>query len=306
MPNSNNAMKKSQLILMLAFFVITSVANAQTVEFKVLATKGANEVKSGDAWLPLKTGTALKTNDEVRLGANSYLGLVSSTGKPMELKEANVYLVSDLKAKMKSGNTSSLNRFTDFILSSNSAEAKKNRLNATGAVHRGGEVMPINLHLPESQHAEILGNEALVAWSGTAPGPYIVTFRDMYDDELLKVETEETSLRLNLKDTKLAKESAIFVEIKSKNDPKLGSKKHLIKRAPLAKQQSVQNDLSGFINELSEQTALNKLIMAGFYEENDLLIDAMVSYEEAIRLAPDVPTYKEVYEEFQLRHGLRR
>jgi cytochrome c-type biogenesis protein CcmH/NrfG len=37
-----------------------------------------------------------------------------------------------------------------------------------------------------------------------------------------------------------------------------------------------------------------------------LFIDAISAYEEAIKLAPDVPYYKEAYEEFLLRHGLKK
>jgi cytochrome c-type biogenesis protein CcmH/NrfG len=60
------------------------------------------------------------------------------------------------------------------------------------------------------------------------------------------------------------------------------------------------------MGEVSEQNALNKYIMAGFYEEHNLFIDAIAAYEEAIKLAPDVPTYQEGYEEFLLRHGLKQ
>jgi cytochrome c-type biogenesis protein CcmH/NrfG len=35
------------------------------------------------------------------------------------------------------------------------------------------------------------------------------------------------------------------------------------------------------------------------------LIDAITSYEEAIKLAPDVPSFKEAYDEFLLRHGMK-
>ena len=58
------------------------------------------------------------------------------------------------------------------------------------------------------------------------------------------------------------------------------------------------------MSEVDEETALNKYILAGFYEENNLLIDALTSYEEAIELAPDVESYKEAYVEFLLRNGL--
>jgi Tfp pilus assembly protein PilF len=57
--------------------------------------------------------------------------------------------------------------------------------------------------------------------------------------------------------------------------------------------------------EVAEATALNQLILAGFYEENNLIIDAIAAYEQAIKLAPDVTSYQEAYDDFLLRQGLR-
>jgi cytochrome c-type biogenesis protein CcmH/NrfG len=64
--------------------------------------------------------------------------------------------------------------------------------------------------------------------------------------------------------------------------------------------------LNEIIGEVAEKTALNKFILAGFYEENNLFIDAIAAYEDAIKLAPDVPSYKDAYEEFLMRHGMKR
>jgi len=35
------------------------------------------------------------------------------------------------------------------------------------------------------------------------------------------------------------------------------------------------------------------------------LIDAISAYEEAIKLAPDVPFFRENYDEFLLRHNIK-
>lgn len=296
-------MKTPGLTLLLTCFI--SFAFAQDYAFKVLANKGTNEVKSGNDWLPVKTGASLKDNDELKLSPNSYMGLVHATGKPLELKEAGNYKVSELAAKIKTG-TSILTKYTDFILSSNSAEAKKNRLSATGAVDRG-ENAAIQLILPQNQHSGIYNNIALVSWVGSAaPSPFIVTIRNMFDDELSQVETPEHNFQIDLADPKFSKENALLIEVKSKTDPKQVSKQHLIKKLAPAEQESVKKSLDEIMGEVSEHTALNKFILAGFYEENNLFIDAISAYEEAIRLAPDVASYKEAYDDFLIRHGIRR
>lgn len=298
-------MKTRNLALLAAMMILSTAAFCQNYAFKVLANKGTNEVKSGDAWQPLKTGASLKAGDEVKLADNAYIGLVHSSGKPLEIKLAGSYKVNDLAAKV-GGGSSVLNKYTDFILSSNSAESKKNRLSATGAVHRG-ETYAIQLMLPENQHSGIYNNVAVINWEGTkVAGPYIVTLRNMFDDELAKIETAETSFQVDLTDPKFVKENAILVEVKAKNDPKQVSKQHLIKKLTPADEERVKTSLNEIIGEVAERTALNKFILAGFYEENNLFIDAIAAYEDAIKLSPDVPSYKEAYDEFLLRHGMKR
>ena len=204
---------------------------------------------------------------------------------------------------MKTGG-SVLTKYTDFILSSNSAEAKKNRLSATGAVDRGDN-SAIQLMLPQNQHSGIFNNKAIISWVGS-DGPYIATIRNMFDDELEQIETPESSFEIDLTDPKFSKENALLIEVKSKSDPRQVSKQHLIKKLAPADQENVKKSLGEIMGEVSEATALNKFILAGFYEENNLFIDAISAYEEAIRLAPDVTSYKEAYEDFLLRHGIKK
>jgi hypothetical protein len=298
-------MKTIKLTPFFALIMMSSFVFGQDYAFKVLANKGTNEVKSGDSWHPIKTGASLKSGDELKIGDNAYLGLVHATGKPVEIKQSGSYKVADLAAKM-TGGTSVLNKYTDFILSSNSAESKKNRLSATGAVHRG-ETSAIQLLLPENQYSGIYNDQAVVSWEGTkVAGPYVVILRNMFDDELTKFETPETDFVINLADPKLNKENAILVEVSAKSDAKQVSRQHLVKRLAPAEQENIKKSLAEIGTEVNEQTALNKFILAGFYEENNLLIDAITSYEEAIKLAPDVTTYKEAYDEFLVRRGIKK
>lgn len=299
-------MKTYKLSLIFGLLVLTSGAFAQGYAFKVLANKGMNEVKSGDSWQPLRTGATLKDSDEIKLGDNSYIGLVHSSGKPKELKAAGSYKVSVLASQIGAG-SSVLNKYTDFILSSNSAEAKKNRLSATGAVHRAVGGAGIQVLLPENQHSGIFNSTAVINWDGSSvAGPYVVTVRNMFDDELAKLETAETTIELDLNDPKYAAENAILVQVTAKADPKQESKPHLIKKLSAPEQEKIKVSLGEIMNEISEETALNKFILAGFYESNNLFIDAIAAYEDAIKLDPETPSYKEAYEEFLLRHGLKK
>ena len=257
-------------MILVGAFLASTLAFGQDYTFKVLANKGANEVKSGDTWQTVKTGSSLKSGDELKISENAYLGLVHVTGKPVELKKAGNYKVADLAKEVGSG-TSVMNKYTDFILSSNSAEAKKNRLSATGAVHRGLE--DIKVYLPENQNSGIYNNIAIINWeSDRAKGPYVVTLKNMFDDELMKIETPESSAQIDLNDQKFANESAILIEVKSKSDSKSKSEQHLIKKLSTADRDKVKKSMSTDIPAEvgASETPLSKLLMASFYEQNKL------------------------------------
>lgn len=299
-------MKTQKLALLIVVIGLSASVYGQDYTFKVLANKGSNEVKIGGSWQPLKTGASLKKDDEIKLSDNSYIGLVHVSGRPVELKKSGNYKVSELEGQMGTG-SSVLHKYTDFILSSNSAEAQKNRLSATGAVHRavGGEA-GIKLMLPEYQHSGIYNTQAVVNWDGSkVSGPYVVTLRNMFEEVLLKTETPETSYKIDLTDPLLAQENAILIEVSSKANPKEASKQYLIKKLSPADRKKVEDAFNEIKDQVSEESALSAYILAGFYEQNGLYIDAITAYEEAVKRAPDVPTFKESYEEFLLRNGLK-
>jgi len=296
-------MKNVKILAVIGFLSFAFLARAQDYTFRVLANKGANEVKSGDSWQPIKTGAQLKKGDELKISENASVGLVHVTGKPLEVKQAGSYKVDDLAAKVGNG-SSVLNKYTDFILSSNSAEAKKNRLSATGAVHRGIE--DIKVYLPENQYAEIFNNIAVINWESAKGGaPFIVSVKNMFDEELAKIETPENVTQIDLNDAKFANETAVLVEVKSKTDGKSKSEQHLIKKLSPGRYDVVKKQLGEETADLKEETAFNKYLLASIYEEKKLFIDAITCYEQAIKMDPGNPTYKDGYDEFLLRNKLK-
>jgi hypothetical protein len=219
------------------------------------------------------------------------------------MRQSGSYKVADLAAKI-GGGSSVVNKYTDFILSSN-AETKKNRLSATGAVHRATETAAIKVMLPENQKYQAIYNTtAVVNWDDSkAKGPYVVTIMNLFEETISSYETPETTITLDFSDAKFNTESGFLVEVKSKTDAKQVSKQHMIRKMSATERETVKTSLSGIMSEVSDPTAINKLILAGFYEENNLLIDAIVAYEEAVKLEP---SYKESYDEFLLRNGLKK
>jgi tetratricopeptide (TPR) repeat protein len=294
-------MKKNRFYLIVGFLGFSFQAFTQDYSFKVLANKGSNQVKSGEVTQPIKTGAKLISTDEIIVADNAYIGLVHATGKPIELKKSGNYKVEDLIKKIGTG-TSVLSKYTDFILSSNSAEAKKNRLSATGAVHRG--LAEIKLLLPENKN-RIYNDTVSINWETKTTGPFVVVLKSMFDEELFNTTVSDNNLRVSLNHPKLAKEGTFLVEIRSKSDSKSKSEQRVVKKLSAKELGETKASLAEIEKEFTENSSFKQLLMAGFYEQKGLLIDAIGCYEKAIKLSPDVPSYKEDYEEFLLRNRLK-
>lgn len=301
-------MKTRKLILVAALVFVGSFVFAQNKDyaFKVMANKGNNEVKSGDTWQPLKTGATLKETDEIKIASNAYVGLIHISGKPIEIRDAGAKKVADIKVP---AGATAIAKYTDFILSSN-AETKKNKLGATGAVERGDK-HAIALQLPAEKNSAILNNIATINFTTEASGPYVVTISNMASEPLTTFETPEKTFQIDLKDPKIKFNvpgdnfsSAIMIQVKSKTDPKLNSKEYMIKALSAKDAEGLKKSYEAVLSEVSEESAMSKLVLAGFFEENKLYIDAINAYEAAIKLAPDVPSFQEDYEAFLLRNGI--
>lgn len=293
-------MRKRVLFVFLACLPL--LAAAQDYAFKVLVNKGKTELKSGTNWQPMKVGTSLNPTDEIKLSENSYVGLVHVSGKPMEIKQAGSYKVVDLAGKVNGGATV-LNKYTDFILSENTQ--KKNTLVATGAVHRGENA--IRVYLPEPQNSVVFGSTVIINWdTEKVPGPYVVTLSSMFGDELQKIETKENMILLDLYDKRFQNEDNILVDVHTKTaKPSKEEPAFSVKKISKADRDRINTSLNEIKGALADESALNKLVLAGFYEQNHLLVDAITAYLEAIKLAPDVPAYKDAYQEFLVRNNMK-
>lgn len=290
-----------------------NIATAQEYVFKVLVNKGDNKAKaSGAEWQPVKTGSKLNNGDQIKVSEGAYLGLVHSSGKTIELKNADVYNVSDISSKISGTNSSVASKYADFVLSKMSSEGEedinanhRNYMSVTGAVERATTSAALNVMMPSS--VEVLNNEAIVRWTEpkeAAGKAYVVTLKNMFDETILTKETTETSVTLNFDDPKLAKEKLVILKVSVKGEAGMESGEYGIKRLSGQEAQTIEVNLNSLQQEVSGETALDKLILASFYEENNLLVDALTMYEQAIKMSPDVPEFKDAYAQFLIRNGL--
>jgi hypothetical protein len=294
--------------------LLGSPVNAQDYVFKVLANKGGNTVKVADHstdWQPIRTGATLNSNDELRISQNSYIGLVHASGKTVELKNEGNYFVRDLAAKLGNTRSSVASKYANFVInkmaSSEQEDINQNHreyLTVTGAVERSVLDAPISLKMPSS--VEVLNKEALIRWEDVEGADrYVFTVKNMYDEVILTQELNQAHILLELTKAPFNTEELIIVNVQVKGNNKLYSGNYGIKRLIGVDADPILKELEQLSASLKEESSLNKLILATFFEENNLLIDALMNYEKAIELSPEVEQFSIAYELFAKRNGLQ-
>ncbi len=290
-----------------------SAVSAQDYAFRVLANKGTNQVKKAGSGSPesLKTGAKLNSGDEIIASEGAYIGLMHKSGKTTEIRGAGTKKVADLEKTINTGSTSIASRYAAYVSSKMNEQENgsyRSRSNATGAVSRGSTYA---IDLMMSKDIDLLGDVAILRWGISEDDTtfqdgdlFVVSIYNIFDEEIFSQETEKTSMKLDFADEDLQYDMGLYiVEITKKGDEEFKSKKVGIRKVNNEERVEVRENLANLKSEVSEDSPLNKIIYASFYEENGLLLDALTKYEEAVRQSPDVEDFQELYNAFLIKNG---
>lgn len=304
---------KSFVTSALLILLMANTSFGQSFVFRVLASKGANQVKKKDSGeiVPLKTGATLMTGDEIIAASGAYVGLMHKTGKTIEVREAGNTSVSDLETKLNNSQSSVANKYAQFVMNKmNQGDGDVNsnyrqNMKATGAVERATSSAALKVMLPSS--VDILNSDAIVRWSETEQenASYIVSIKNIFDEEIFSTETSKNSISIDFNDENLSNERLVILNVKLKDNDDIKSGDYGIKRMSSDDASSINDNLEALKAEISGESPLNNLIFASFYEENNLILDAMTQYEKALMLSPDVEDFKTLYDDFLMKNGLK-
>ncbi|MGL1889794.1 MAG: hypothetical protein OCD76_24990 [Reichenbachiella sp.] len=300
----------------LLIFFLVNTSFGQGFVFRVLASKGLNQVKkatSGET-ISLKTGATLMSGDEIIAADGAYIGLMHKTGRTIEVRNAGVTKITDLESKLASTQNDVANKYAQFVMNKmNEGDGDVNKdyrqnMKATGAVERATSSGSIRVMLPSS--VDVLNSEAIVRWAGTeeVENPtYIVSIKNIFDEEIFTSETAATSLLIDFDNEKLASERLVILNVKVKDNGTVVSSDYGIKRVSPDDAAAINASLDALKADVpqNDDSPLNKLIYASFYEENNLLLDAITQYEKAIALSPEVDDFKILYDNFLISNNLQ-
>ena len=293
--------------LLLAALFLSATCFGQSYVFKVLASKGTNQVKSSSesSWRLIKTGAGLISGDELKVPQNAYLGLVHTSGKTIELKTPKQVNVDELAASIKLKSTVA-SKYVDFVLNKMSEDKSNDKLAVTGAVTRSNDFYSIKVQMP--LFVEVLRSEVVIKWEPVEEGDYtyVTTLKNMFNDIIEEVETKDTEIILDLSDPRFVNQRLIVFSVASKEDPDFKSEEYGIKRPSPKTFNKVKQDLDQLSKVIGDHTSLNHIMMAAYYEENNLIVNAITSFDKAIELSPDVQDFSDMYDAFLERNNLKK
>ena len=338
-------MKKNIFIIIAFIFTSYIFSFSQEPDFRVLGKKGNVDFQSkSSGWNDIKTGDKLFKNDKLKIGNDSYLGLVHSSGKTVEIRKEGTYTISKLLKDMTAFRSSSTQRFAKYVVDEITSGADilsqkkyKRSMDNTGAVERAEagdlnyistfsslsgtdlaqysalndaidclvktEKNYIKIKYPKTSY--IIDNNVDFVWyKNRNVTVYEFVITDRNDKVIYSTKTSDTTLQINLWSLKLLKGTNYYWYLRY-ND--LKSDSYCFNWMNDYDRKKLDEDTEPILDEMTKgKNAASLILLASIYEDENIMNKAIYSYEEALRLEPDVEGYRTLYAKYLSRIGLEK
>jgi len=309
-------MKTKSLFLVALMLLIGGTTTAQDYAFRVLTAKGNNTASKN----AIRIGSKLNDSDVIVMEEGGYLGLLHNNGQTVELRTKGTYKVNELASNLKASNNSSLTaRYANYVVSElttsaeeASGENRYKHMKKTGAVSRAPALNKVTI-LQESK-VTMLGDKMEIEWfvyedlakfSPKDVREYRVVLTDLRNNELYSEVTKETSYTIDFSRPELQDQTTILYRVEvadeDKKDQSLKSASQVISKE---KESDAKKEVREQLDQIGDDTALGHLIKAQYLEETGYNAEAAMAYKAAIALAPEVETYKILYDSFTERNNM--
>lgn len=272
-------------------------AQAQNHVFSVLANKGTNKIQQGTAWTNLNTGAKVYKGNAIKVSDGGYVGLMHKSGKTVEITASGEYQLSQLEAKLQTKSSSYAEKYAKFALNMEGSSHSKYEYNVTGSVERR---IDGDFSLLASTENKVIKEIPLtITWMSTVEEKQTVELRlaTLFGKSLFSVQTEENYATLNL----------AGVEIEDTENPQLiqlydpESEEPILDKAKKVfvmsdeEAKPILEEYKTLSKELSDNSPMDQLVLAAFFEEKGLTGYAAASLHKAKTLAPEVEDFKGAY-----------
>jgi hypothetical protein len=263
------------------YFVVKEVKNVES--------KTRNNVSS-----KIGRGDTLKSGHQLKVLSGGNLSLLCSCGKELKIDSPGNYQVSDFLRKDDS--------YVDIDRSFFSGDKSKKSGDQKGEDQRhDSPIYPITVHLPTEQYSRVFSSFVWILWDTQKKNEsFVVSIMNVSGKQLASFTVVENKLRLDVLDDRFSNEKKLVVKVSSEKNSKIESQTTILTILSIKEKESIVVPID-FTN---IESSLDKFIMASFFEDNGLLIDALTYLQDATNQSPNVPSYIEARDSFVKRHNL--
>ncbi len=284
------------LLLMLGTAVTVSAQS-----YMLMAVSGDVQVNAGGQWKKAATGNKLGPSDQVKLGERSYAAIVMNGSKTFEVKKVGVVTMSQLSAGATTGASSVTSKYVDYVVNRSTTNKVSNNMSNLGAVERS--VAPVAL---SPRQGKVMDEKTRFTWR-KLPGAksYYFVLSDIEQRKIYEVVTEDTFAYVSLAQYKIEPGEFYFWKIANSAMKGMASDDISFQVLTPEKRSEIAKNVKEMKSEIgSEETAIGYIVMASYYQDQDINDRAMESYEKAIKLNPEVKEYRQMYAEFLVKINL--
>ncbi|MGF1637596.1 MAG: hypothetical protein ACFCUU_11035 [Cyclobacteriaceae bacterium] len=298
-------MKHLKIIILSVLLVVVHTVNAQNYVFKVLLNKGENSYGRAEVMQPVKTGTLLFNGDKLSLKQGAYIGLMHKNGNTVEVKTAGMHDIAELGAQLeKKSQSGIMSRFAEYIFEKvGSKEDDGRKMSIAGAVER---TVPDATRVYLSDISNVYGDKLQLVWEPVEGNSnYSIHIKNQFDEKIESLSSKSNKIQIDLAKPALAKQRLLIISVSGTAPESFETKGYGIRRLSGDRLADIQKMLSEIEAASDASSPLDQIIIAGFYEQEDLPADALRHYHKAMELAPDNTAIAEMYDGFLLRYGYK-
>ena len=191
-----------------------------------------------------------------------------------------------------------------------------NNMSKTGSVDRA---IPkaLAFNAPGDKKTKVANAEVTLRWFADENAPvaipenasvdnYTFQVKDLMDNVLYETSTTESFVTINLAEDKFKSTvgSQLMYQVTANvGDNSYGSLEHMLVRVSNEEAIQIKQDVETLD---SDNSTINKLILAKYFEDHGLYANAMFAYEEALKMSDSNEMYENMYQAFLDRNYLSK
>lgn len=305
-------MKTHTLLTIIALLILITAGGvlAQTPEFKVLASNGNCFYKKGidKDWLKISIGIKFFKPDSIKLEKGAYLGLVHSNGKTLELKKPGVFSVAKMSKDLSKKTDNVSQKLTNYVFKvvsdfNSVFENKdyKGMLDNTATVERSVSIM-INSGFPHT--TDLMPGKTTFFWDHFLKTPVNYKFNivDKSGKPVFSKITKDSMIMVNLPELKLERGQKYYWFINLGDNMNVASQRFSFTVKTDEDIKTLNTGLSDLTKDIGvKPSSPGELLKAVLYEDHQLMLNALISYEKAVRMSPEVGDYQKFLAIFKMK-----